>query len=67
MALHFERSEFAGRVAAARAALKREDLDAVILTAQESHYYLTGYDTSGFVFFQCLVLTAEDSPPKKKS
>ncbi|MBK9605606.1 MAG: aminopeptidase P family protein [Betaproteobacteria bacterium] len=63
MALHFERSEFAGRVAAARAALKREDLDAVILTAQESHYYLTGYDTSGFVFFQCLVLTAEDSPP----
>ena len=22
-------------------------------------YYLTGYDTSGFVFFQCLVLTAD--------
>ena len=63
MALHFERSEFAGRLAAARAALNNEKLDAVILTAQESHYYLTGYDTSGFVFFQCLVLTADETPP----
>lgn len=63
MALHFERSEFAGRVAAARSALNTEKLDAVILTAQESHYYLTGYDTSGFVFFQCLVLTADETPP----
>lgn len=63
MALHFERGEFAGRVAAARTALNKEKLDAVILTAQESHYYLTGYDTSGFVFFQCLVLTADETPP----
>lgn len=63
MALHFERSEFAARLAAARAALKQENLDAVILSAQESHYYLTGYDTSGFVFFQCLVVTAADTPP----
>lgn len=63
MALHFEHSEFAGRIAAARIALKEEKLDAVILTAQESHYYLTGYDTSGFVFFQCLVLTADETPP----
>jgi Xaa-Pro dipeptidase len=63
MALHFERGEFAARVAAARAALNKEQLDAVILTAPESHYYLTGYDTSGFVFFQCLVLTADETPP----
>ncbi len=62
MALHFERSEFAVRVASARAALRNEQLDALILTAQESHYYLTGFDTSGFVFFQCAVLTADDSP-----
>lgn len=63
MALHFERSEFATRVAAARTALNKEKLDAVILSAPESHYYLTGYDTSGFVFFQCLVLTADETPP----
>ena len=62
MALHFERTEFDGRVGAARAALRREKLDAVLLFAQESHFYLTGFDTSGFVFFQCAVLTADDGP-----
>src|SRR5688500_1193520 len=58
MALHFERSEFDARVASGRAALRRENLDAILLFAQESLYYLTGFDTSGFVFFQCAVLTA---------
>lgn len=62
MALHFEVGEFREREARARAALKRENLDAILLFAQESHYYLTGFDTSGFVFFQCAVLTADDSP-----
>ena len=62
MALHFERSEFEGRMARARSALKEEGLAAILLFAQESHYYLTGFDTSGFVFFQCAVLTADDGP-----
>ncbi len=60
MALHFDRSEFQSRQAAARAALQRNGLDAILLFAQESHYYLTGFDTSGFVFFQCAVMTAND-------
>ena len=62
MALHFERSEYAARLSAARATLKREKLDALLIFAQESLYYLTGFDTSGFVFFQCAVLTADDQP-----
>lgn len=62
MALHFERAEFDARVAAARAALKRADLAAILLFAQESHFYLTGFDTSGFVFFQSAVLTAAEGP-----
>lgn len=62
MALHFERSEFEGRVARARAGLEREKLDAILLFAQESLYYLTGFDTSGFVFFQCGILTADGRP-----
>src|SRR5258708_16489722 len=61
MALHFERSEFAARLAKARAALKEQDLAALIVFAQESHYYLTGFDTSGFVFFQCAVVPADES------
>ena len=62
MALHFEQEEFDGRIAAARKALTADRLDAVLLFAQESLYYLTGFDTSGFVFFQCAVLTASDGP-----
>ncbi|MEZ5843758.1 MAG: Xaa-Pro peptidase family protein [Hyphomicrobiaceae bacterium] len=61
MALHFERTEFEARIAAARSALKRDGLDAVLLFAQESLYYLTGFDTSGFVFFQAAVLTADET------
>jgi Xaa-Pro dipeptidase len=58
MALHFQRAEFDARLARARAALRREKLDAIVLFAQESLYYLTGFDTSGFVFFQSALLTA---------
>ncbi|WP_137389473.1 M24 family metallopeptidase [Rhodoligotrophos defluvii] len=60
--LHFEREEFETRLANARAAMRREGLDALLLFAQESMYYLTGYDTSGFVFFQCAIMTANDEP-----
>ena len=62
MTLHFERKEFGRRISNARACLEERGLAAILLFAQESHYYLTGYDTSGYVFFQCLVLTASDQP-----
>lgn len=62
MALHFDRGEFADRIAKARRKLQEEELDAVVLFAQESLYYLTGFDTSGYVFFQCAVLTQDERP-----
>jgi Xaa-Pro dipeptidase len=61
--LQFERSEYATRIAAARRLLAERDLAAILLFAPESHYYLTGYDTGGFVFFQCVVLTADARSP----
>src|SRR5689334_12356374 len=62
MALHFERAEYFARIEKARATLREKDLAALLIFAQESHYYLTGFDTSWFVFFQCAVLTADDRP-----
>ena len=62
MALHFDRSEYLTRIGGARAKLREKNLAALLIFAQESHYYLTGFDTSGFVFFQCAVLTADDRP-----
>lgn len=59
MALHFERSEFDRRIARTCEAMKAERLDALLMFRQESMYYLTGYDTFGYAFFQCMVLTAD--------
>ncbi len=56
MALHFTREEFAARRARVCRDMEREGLDGMLLFRQESMYYLTGYDTFGYVFFQCLYL-----------
>jgi Xaa-Pro dipeptidase len=59
MALHFSDTEFTRRRTALLAAMARERLDALLLFQQESMYWLTGYDTFGFCFFQCLVVRAD--------
>jgi Xaa-Pro dipeptidase len=58
MALHFSAEEFAERRRRAIAALVEARLDGLLMFRQESMYYLTGYDTLGYVFFQCLYLGA---------
>lgn len=59
MALHFSREEFSQRQAATIAELQRRGLDGLLMFRQESMFYLTGYDTFGYVFFQCLHLGAD--------
>ena len=36
--------------------MSEANIDALLMFKQESMYWLTGYDTFGYVFFQCLVL-----------
>ena len=36
--------------------MKAKNIDALLLFRQESMYWLTGYDTFGYVFFQTLIL-----------
>jgi len=59
MALHFSPEELAERRRRASAAMVEAKLDGLLMFRQESMYYLTGYDTFGFVFFQCLYLSAD--------
>lgn len=54
---HFSRTEFDERRARAVAEMQRRGLRALLMFRQESMYWLTGYDTFGYVYFQCLVLT----------
>lgn len=61
MTLHFERAEYDARMTRLRERMQEEKLDAMLLFAQESMYWLTGYDTFGYCFFQTLVVTADGS------
>ncbi len=61
MKIHFSTQELAARRAQTITAMERNNLDGLLIFRQESMYYLTGYDTIGFVFFQCLYLGADGS------
>lgn len=53
-ALYFSEEEFKQRRERALELMKRENLDGFLMTKQESLYYLTGFDTFGYVFFQAM-------------
>lgn len=59
MGLHFTREEFSERQAACRRKLVERGMDAILLFKQESMFYLTGYDTSGYLYFQTMLVGAE--------
>ena len=56
MGLHFTVEEFSKRKQDVLKSMKEQNLDALLMFRQESMYWLTGYDTFGYVFFQTLVL-----------
>ena len=56
MALHFSKQEFLKRKIKVIHSMKEKNLDAILMFRQESMYWLTGYDTFGYVFFQTLIL-----------
>ena len=57
--LHFTEAELAARRKRASAAIAAAGLDGLLCFRQEAMFYLTGYDTFGYVFFQCLYLSAD--------
>ena len=59
MTLHFDQSEYATRQSTATKAVQDAGLDALLMFAPESQFWICGYDTFGFAMFQCLVLTAK--------
>ncbi len=59
----FSAEEYERRIRAVRAGLEARGLAALLLFSQESHYYLFGYDGTGFVFFQAVLLPAGEGEP----
>lgn len=58
----FESSEYEARINALRARIEERQLDAVVITDPENIMYLTDYQTTGYSFFQALVVPLEDEP-----
>ncbi len=56
MGLHFTKKEFSTRKSKVIKIMKEQSIDALLMFRQESMYWLTGYDTFGYVFFQSLIL-----------
>ena len=56
MALHFSKEEFSQRKIKVLKSMTEKNIDALLMFRQESMYWLTGYDTFGYVFFQTLIL-----------
>lgn len=59
MAIHFTEEEFELRQNAVCQSLIVRGLDGLLIFRQESMYYLTGYDTSGYTMFQGMYMNAD--------
>ncbi|NIR27818.1 MAG: aminopeptidase P family protein [Gammaproteobacteria bacterium] len=59
MALHFSETELKARRDDSARELARRGLAGLLIFRQETMYYLSGYDTFGYCFFQCLYLGAD--------
>ena len=60
LSLPFTPAEYDTRAARLKARLDEKGLDAIILAGPESHYWLTGYETTGFHSFPQALIVARD-------
>jgi Xaa-Pro dipeptidase len=60
--LVFPMAEFEARLARLRARLEAQGVDALVVTTPENLFYLTGYQTPGYYWFQALVVPADSEP-----
>jgi len=58
----FPHEEYLRRLDALRERMNRRLLDAVVITDPENLMYLTDYQTTGYSFFQALVVPLDDEP-----
>ncbi|BDH59691.1 ectoine hydrolase [Tsukamurella sp. PLM1] len=58
----FPTTEYERRLGELRERMERRGLDAVVITDPENLMYLTDYQTTGYSFFQALVVPLDDEP-----
>lgn len=60
--LAFSMAEYERRLGGMRAEMDRRALDAMIVTTPENLFYLTGYQTPGYYYFQAVVVPLDGEP-----
>lgn len=58
----FSMDEYERRLQALRGRMERQNLDVVIITDPENLFYLTEYQTTGYSYFQALIVPLADEP-----
>ncbi len=61
--LPFSLEEYAHRIAVVKQAMRKQNVDALVVTAPDNIYYLTGYDSLGYYQFQAIVLEVGRDEP----
>jgi Xaa-Pro dipeptidase len=60
--LAFPEATYRDRLAKVRSAMREASLDVLIVCLPDNIYYLSGFDTIGYLWFQALVIGYEDDP-----
>jgi Xaa-Pro dipeptidase len=58
----FSLDEYQGRLGALRSRMAEKNLDALMVTTPENLFYLTGYQTPGYYWYQTLIVPADKDP-----
>ena len=61
--LHFDRTEYAARVAAVKNRMSEAGIDVLGVTEPTNMYYLTGYDAYSFYVVQAVIVALEEDLP----
>ena len=61
--LHFDRTEYAARVAAIKNRMSEAGIDVLVVTEPTNMYYLTGYDAYSFYVVQAVIVALEEDLP----
>lgn len=60
LSLPFKTAEYDARAQRLKARIEAKGLDAIVLSGPESHYWLTGYETTGFHSFPQAMIVSRD-------
>lgn len=58
----FGLNEYKERLSRTREIMKERSIDLLLITSPENIYYLTGYRTTGYYFYQALLVPAKEEP-----